>query len=229
MTTIINSDVATAAALNAAILTADGETSGAYEIDLASTTISLDPGAVATALKAINLKSGVTLDIKGAANGGSILDGAGLERGLFVYSGVVTIENLTIQNVVARGGAGGQDGGGGAGLGGGLFIADNTADASAVAGHVTLTGVSFINNAAIGGAGGGGAPGGGGGGLGGAGGLSGGGGGVGEVGHASGGAGIIPFAPAAGAGGSIESSTGGGGGFPAGFPGGASGGGGGKP
>jgi hypothetical protein len=132
-------------------------------------TISLDPGAVATALKAINLKSGVTLDIKGAANGGSVLDGAGLERGLFVYSGVVTIENLTIQNTVAQGGGGGA--GGGAGLGGGLFIANNTADPNAVAGHVTLTDVNFMHDAAIGGAGGA-APGnGGGGGMGGAGGA----------------------------------------------------------
>jgi hypothetical protein len=226
MTTVINSDVATAAALNAAILTADGETSGAYEIDLASTTISLDPGAVATALLAINLKSGVTLDIKGATNGGSILDGAGLERGLFVYSGVVTIENLTIRNTVAVGGAGGPGAGGGAGLGGGLFVADNTAaDPNAVAGQVTLSGVNFVNDAAIGGAGGEPGAGGGGGGLGGAGGSNGGGGG--GVGAVAGKEGIIPFAPVAGAGGGVVFTSGGGGGG-SGAKGGASGGGGGQ-
>ena len=35
------------------------------------------------------------------------LDGGGSQRGLFVYAGNVTLENLTIQNMSAVGGAGG--------------------------------------------------------------------------------------------------------------------------
>ena len=43
--------------------------------------------------------------------------------GLFVFSGTVAINNLTISQVTAQGGAGGNGGGGGAGLGGALFVA----------------------------------------------------------------------------------------------------------
>src|SRR5882672_8658103 len=80
---------------------------------------------------AINQKAGVTLDIKGH---GATIDGKNEatqqsynQRGFFVYSGVVTLENMTIANTVAHGGDGGDGlggGGGGAGLGGGLFIAN---------------------------------------------------------------------------------------------------------
>ncbi len=63
--------------------------------------------------------------------------------GLFVYSGNVEIDNLTIENAVAQGGSGAFGGGGGAGLGGGLFIAS--------AGAVTLSGVSFAHDQAVGG------------------------------------------------------------------------------
>ena len=52
------------------------------------------------------------------------------------------INNLTIRNANARGGSGG---GGGAGLGGGIFVN---------AGHLSVSGVSFSNNRAIGGNGG---------------------------------------------------------------------------
>ena len=64
---------------------------------------------------------GVSLVIDG---GGGTLDGAGHYRGLLVFGGDVTIENLTIADAAAIGGAGGlHGGGGGAGLGGGLFVA----------------------------------------------------------------------------------------------------------
>ncbi len=201
--------------LNAAIVAADGEAagSGAYQIVLGGNI------TLTTALEAIDLKSGVTLDIAG---GNYALNGGGSQRGLFVYSGTVTIENLTLQNMKALGGAGGGiNGGGGAGLGGALFIADDLADGAAP-GNVTLTNVSFSGNSATGGAGSSGGAlsqggGGGGGGLGGDGGASaavtgGGGGGIGgnggaaseqvQAGGAAGGgkgaAGIVPGAPGGG-------------------------------
>jgi hypothetical protein len=134
-------------------------------------------------LEAINLPAGDSLTIIG---NGYTLDGAGAYQGLFDDAGTVAVQNLTIANAVATGGVGGSSpaaaGGGGAGLGGGLFVASG--------GVVTLSGVSFIGDKAVGGAGGtvGGAygnAGGGGGGLGGAGGtgyssFGGGGGGVGQ-------------------------------------------------
>ena len=150
-----------------------------------ASTITINPG-----IGAITLTSGPlpliysNLNIVGAA-GGSVLDGSGTFRGLFV-SGlattgngapavvIVNISNLAIQNVVAQGGAGGanvQSGGGGLGAGGGLFINQNA--------NVTITNTTFANAAARGGAGGSvdlsvlSAQGGGGGGLGGAGGGSG--------------------------------------------------------
>jgi hypothetical protein len=174
-----------------------------------------------TNLLAINLAAGDTLTILG---GGHTLDGAAVQRGFFDYAGNLELQNITIANAVALGGAGGAGtlpGGGGAGLGGGLFVANVAA--------ANLQDVTFLNDAAIGGAGG--APGGkgigGGGGLGGAGGAgaasgslleSGGGGGIGlgadggsSAGPRGGGAGIVQGAagglggtgntPAAGAGG----------------------------
>ena len=198
MTTILNggAPVTTLADLNAAILAADGEaaSSGAFEIDIGGAISLTDQ------LLAVNLKAGVSLDIQG---GGNVLDGGGSQRGLFVYSGAVTVENLTLQNMLAVGGSGG---GGGAGLGGGLFVADDAAHGAAP-GAVTLTNVSFLNDAAVGGAGVDNLIGGGG--LGGAGGfgVSGGGvgvgvsagGGFGFYGDASsGGPGVIPFAAGGG-------------------------------
>ena len=83
--------VTTQAQLNAAILQADNAAAGS-----GLQTIVLGGNVtLTTALKAINLKSGVTLDIVGD---GHTLDGGGTQRGLFVYSGDVTIEDLTIQN-----------------------------------------------------------------------------------------------------------------------------------
>ena len=74
-------------------------------------------------IAAINLHSGVSLVFNGS--GGATLDGGNTVRGLFAYTGNVTLNNLTIQNTVAQGGSGanaGFAGGGGAGLGGGLFV-----------------------------------------------------------------------------------------------------------
>jgi hypothetical protein len=177
-------------------------------------------------LYAINLAAGDTLTING---NGQTMDGGGVQRGFFVYAGDVTIENLTIRDAVAIGGAGGSGavaGGGGAGLGGGLFIAAGAT--------VALDAVTFSSDGAIGGAGGAlvGYGYGGGGGLGGAGGAgeagtpdAGGGGGVGTsaIGGSSasstgvsGGPGILlgagPGGPGQGSGAGAGGADGGGGG-----------------
>jgi hypothetical protein len=200
--------------LNTAIADIDAATlAGNYTIDLASGITNLQD------LTAISLAAGVSLTIDGL---GHTLSGGGQYEGLFVYQGDVTVQNLTIADAVAQGGAGGYGGGGGgAGLGGGLFIAGSSAGTGS---DVTLSAVSFIDDSALGGAGGQPGPtgdGGGGGGLGGAGGsdngLQGGGGGVGN--QASGGsgtagaAGIIPGASGGNAyGGTGGGASGGGGG-----------------
>ena len=142
-------------ALDADIAKVDRASSGAYVIDIShGISEDLDPTLIA-------LKGHVSLTIDGA---GHAIDGGGLHRGLFVYSGAVKIEDLTIEDAAAKGGAGKSGGGGGAGLGGGLFVAGK--------GRVTLDDVSFASDSAAGGAGGVGVTGGGGGGgLGGAGGT----------------------------------------------------------
>jgi hypothetical protein len=202
--------------LNTAIKDIDAATkAGNYTIDLASGITNLDD------LTAISLAAGVSLTIDGL---GHTLSGGGQYEGLFVYQGDVTVQNLTIANAVAQGGAGGLGGGGGgAGLGGGLFIAGSST--ATTGGIVTLSAVNFVNDSAIGGAGGQSGPnggdGGGGGGLGGAGGsnngLQGGGGGVGNQaqggGASAGAAGIIPGASGGSAyNGAAGGASGGGGG-----------------
>jgi hypothetical protein len=234
--TQITAPISNVAALNAAIVAANSlaANSGIVTIDLGGSLLSLN----GTALEAINLAAGNTLDIEG---GGGTLDGGGSESGLFVYSGTVTIEDLALDDLRSRGGAGASGGGGGAGLGGALFVGNNAVssanpggDPNAVAGAVTLTNVSFVGDGATGGNGGSAfaTSYGGGGGLGGAGstgvytGTGGGGGGIGGAasggrGQAgAGGAGIVSHAAAAGSGGGFSSGAGGpsGGGGGAGSP-----------
>ena len=156
MTTTI--DVSDEAELNQAIATVDAASSGSYVIQFAADiTEGTDSGTKITYgsqtldapadLYALNLSSGVTLTIEG---GGYKLDGDGKYRGLLVYAGNVMVQNLTIADAAAIGGAGGGasagGGGGGAGLGGGLFVAS--------AGTVTVADVSFVSDSATGGAGG---------------------------------------------------------------------------
>jgi hypothetical protein len=90
--------------LNGAIRTIATAPIGNYVINITGN-ISLT-----SELLAINLPSGSTLTING---GGNTLDGGGSQRGLFVYSGVVTIEDLTLQKMLAQGGNGADVGGGG--------------------------------------------------------------------------------------------------------------------
>ncbi len=203
--------------------------SATYTITLANN-ITLTDGD----LLALNLPTDASVTIQG---GNFTLNGDGDQRGLFVYSGTVIVDSLTITDMQALGGAGAGGGGGGAGLGAGLFVAS--------AGVVTLDNVTFSSNTAKGGAGGNGVTGGvagvgGGGGLGGPGGLggagegsAGGGGGVGTI--ASGGsspggaghAGIIVGTGLTGGAGGNSSGAGGanGGGGGAGSTGGGGGGG----
>ncbi len=80
--------------------------------------ITFEKGATLTGsadISAINLTGADTLTINGL---GARLDGAGAYQGLFAYSGATTIENLTIENCVAKGGAGGSGGVGGVSGGG---------------------------------------------------------------------------------------------------------------
>jgi uncharacterized protein with beta-barrel porin domain len=170
--TVIN--VTDGASLSAAIAQADSNASASYIINFQNN-ITLS-AAAATTLNAFNTTSNVTVN-----GGGFTLDGGGVQRGLFVYSGTVAINNLTIQNTQALGGSGGVaaasggSGGGGLGAGGALFVASG--------GNVTVSNVALVNNNASGGAGAAGGNGvaatagfgGGGGGLGGNGGLGGGG------------------------------------------------------
>ena len=142
-----NFTVTDEADLQAAIDAIDvGGTSAAantnYTITFAPGLTTANPLTLTTPLDAINLSSSDTLDIEG--NGGA-LDGDNALRGLFIYSGNVTIHNLTIQNAVARGGEGVGGAGGGAGLGGGVFVASG--------GKATLINTSFSGDAAAGGSG----------------------------------------------------------------------------
>ncbi|GAA4332520.1 hypothetical protein GCM10023165_07160 [Variovorax defluvii] len=74
------------------------------------------------------------------------LDGAGTYRGFFLGAGTVTINDLTLQNLRAKGGDGGQDfamGGGGMGAGGAVFARSGV--------DLTLNNVSLVSNSAVGG------------------------------------------------------------------------------
>ncbi len=209
--------VGTEAELNQVIASID--TGGSNVVSGAAYTIALGGNITLNAdLDAINLPTGESLTLVG---NGETLDGADTYRGLFVFDGAVAVQNLTIADSAAIGGAGGGGtggGGGGAGLGGGLFVAGtNVVNGTTYAGgSVTLSNVVFQNDAATGGNGGNVlATGqfGGGGGLGGAGGIgyssgSGGGGiGVGASGgvrygsYKSAGSGLVPGGASGGAGG----------------------------
>jgi hypothetical protein len=144
-TIVVNNELA----LNQAIADADAANSGDFLIQLGSditlgtdtrqaVTINATPMSAPAELYALNLKAGVTVSIDGQSHkidGSS--GGIALYRGVFVYSGVVTLTNLTIANTKAVGGTGYDGGGSGAGLGGGLYVASDTAHGAAAA-NVTL-------------------------------------------------------------------------------------------
>jgi hypothetical protein len=113
--------------------------------------ITLKAGATLTEaaqLSAVNLAAGDTLTIKGA---GSTLDGGHRYNGLFVYSGAVTIQNLTIANAKAVGGAGGPGGTGVAGavaaLSGATFAPGDSGPGVITAASLTLDSGSAFKEA----------------------------------------------------------------------------------
>ncbi len=209
--TVTNNNDSGAGSLRQAIL--DANTAGG------SNTIALNAslGTIALSSDLPVIQSSITLQ-----GNGNALSGANTYRGLLVYSGTVSISDLTIQNAVAQGGNGGAGGGGGLGAGGALFVASGA--------NVTVSNVQLSSNQANGGNGAGagalGTDGGGGGGMGGNGGTissttaGGGGGGLGH-GADGGGPGV------AGSGGIAVGQGSGGTGGSGGAAGGASGGGGG--
>jgi hypothetical protein len=101
----------------------------------------------------INLTQDITItgqlplineDVELTVNGNNLkLDGGNSQRLLFIKSGTVTLNDLTLTQGLAQGTSG--SGGGGAGMGGALFIYGGT---------VTANNTTFSNNRAIGGNGG---------------------------------------------------------------------------
>ena len=92
---------------------------------------------------------GITNSVTLNGGTGNAVSGSGANRIFFVNApnGTVAINSLSLMNGRAEGGNGGSNGGGGgAGLGGALFVN---------AGSVTVTGVNFAGNTAVGGNGGG--------------------------------------------------------------------------
>ena len=134
-----------------------GDTEGtlSYAIKQANTiagddTISLNTNVRLTGATATTsfINSNITIvgngnSISGDANN-NVINDSGDVRALFIQSGTVNLNNLTITNGRAQGGNGG---GGAAGMGGGLFIFD---------GNVSLNNVILSQNSAIGGGGNGG-------------------------------------------------------------------------
>lgn len=81
---------------------------------------------------------------------GFTIDGGRTQRGLLVESGTVTVSNVTLQNLVAHGGNGGNEllgGGGGLGAGGAILVRTGAS--------VVINDVNLVSNGAAGGAGGG--------------------------------------------------------------------------
>ena len=146
-------NVGSQAALNSAIETIDQDGSGNFAINLTAD-ISVSPDGDPQGLYAIDTGATVVIDGNGytLSGGGTAAADGSTDTGLAVLAGKVTIENLTLEDTVAKGADGEGSGGGGAGLGGGLFVGSNAS--------VTLDEVSFLNDQAQGGNGG---PGGGGG------------------------------------------------------------------
>ncbi|MFN5515096.1 MAG: pectate lyase-like adhesive domain-containing protein [Cyanobacteriota bacterium] len=120
-------NVSTFAELVTAI--ADSKTDG--QADIINLTADI---TVTSQLPLINEDVGLTL------NGNNFkLNGDNTQRLLFIKSGAVTLNNLTLQNGLAQGTNGS---GGGAGMGGALFI---------YSGNVTANNTTFASNRAIGG------------------------------------------------------------------------------
>jgi hypothetical protein len=157
-----------------------------------SNTITIAAGTTVTLSQSLPM---ITTSVTVTGNGNT-LDANSAGRAFFVQAGTVAISNLTINNAVAQGGAGGTANninGGGGGGGGGATTPGGTGAGTGGAGGAPQGGnggnintIGSPANAALGGGGGGGNQGGGGAGL-----LSGGGGGAAVNGFNPGGAGGI--------------------------------------
>ncbi|HPY42245.1 MAG TPA: hypothetical protein PLM98_17090, partial [Thiolinea sp.] len=104
-------------------------------------TITLKTDVVVQGVMKSLIDSDLTLQNDGSPRS---ISGSNTYRPLFIKSGTVKIKNLTLKDGKAKGGDS-YHGGGGAGLGGALFVYQ---------GNVSLEGVDFVNNQAIGGSGG---------------------------------------------------------------------------
>lgn len=107
MPTSLGSNIATVGAFDASLAQPNGENSGAYEIDLGADAAV----ALRKALSVIDQQSGgMTFAIAG---NGAAIDNQNTQQGLFVLSGAVTIEDLTVEQAKAVGAAGVIGGGAG--------------------------------------------------------------------------------------------------------------------
>src|SRR5450631_1213300 len=115
-TVTTNADSGTGS-LRAAITSANTDPGSTIQFDS-----SVFTGGAASAITLLSdlpeIDASVTIDASTAT--GVTIDGNHLYQGLFVASGTVVIDDLTIANAVAQGSLGGAGNGGGPGLGGGL-------------------------------------------------------------------------------------------------------------
>jgi hypothetical protein len=109
--------VTTEAQLNTAIETIDNTTTaGNYQIVFRANitegniSVTQDGLTVLPDLTAVNLRNRMTTTIDGAGDNLIGTSGTNTFRGPFVYGGNVAVDNLTIKNAVAIGGAGGSSG-----------------------------------------------------------------------------------------------------------------------
>lgn len=112
--------------------------------------INFDPIVFGTTPKTITLNLGQLkidsdVDIIGTSAASLTINGNNLSRVFSIEGAIANISNLTIANGKVQGENGGPSGGGAAGFGGGILI-----DSS----QVTLSGVNFSDNQALGGTGG---------------------------------------------------------------------------
>jgi hypothetical protein len=144
---VANLNAANAAELAVAIIAANASADPVNTI-----TLTADIDLSAGPLPILNPQAGTQLVIDGDGN---TVDGGGVSRIFFAYSGTIQIQDVVLANGVAQGGDGGiaeasglagGAGGGGMGAGGALFV-------NALA-NVTISGVTFQTNAALGGNGG---------------------------------------------------------------------------
>jgi autotransporter-associated beta strand protein len=156
---LVAASLAFATAAQAQDVVNNTNNSGAGSLSQAITNADANPGSTITfslpANSTITLTSPLpaitsSVTINGVGSSGVTVSGGGSERIFFVQpgtSGTVTIENLTLANGMAQGGAGGAGGGGGGmGAGAAIFVGAGSA--------VAVANVGFSNNAAAGGAGG---------------------------------------------------------------------------